>query len=307
MSRENLRRFAWATLTYTLIVILWGAYVRASGSGAGCGSHWPTCNGELLHRPKTLETLVELSHRVTSGLAGVLALIELVWALVVLPWRHPVCAGAAASMFFMLGEGAIGRALVRAEHVATDASVARAAWTSLHLSNTFLLVAALTCTAYWASWSRPPPVSFSRKASALLAASTLGLMLTGVSGAVTALGDTLFASPTLARGIAADFSPTAHFLQQLRVVHPIMATLAAVFVLYARGPIAAGRGKDAAYFSRLLAGLVVAQLVLGAVNFALQAPIAMQLVHLLVADLVWVVFVLLGASCLLGGPERAER
>jgi heme A synthase len=306
MSQERFRRFAWATLGVTLIVILWGAYVRASGSGAGCGSHWPTCNGEIVPRPKTVETIVELTHRLTSGLSGVLVLIQLVWAFFVLPKRHPGRAGAVASMFFMLTEGAVGAALVLLEHVATDRSLARAVWTSLHLSNTFLLVASLTCTAYWAGWSRPPRMGGRGLAWPLLVAGALGLVLTGVSGAVTALGDTLFTAPTLARGIADDFSPTAHFLQQLRVVHPVLAMVTAVFVLYARGPIAAGRGRDAAFFSRLLAGLVVGQILLGVVNFVLQAPVPMQILHLLVADLVWVAFVLLGAAAVARAAEEGS-
>jgi heme A synthase len=103
------------------------------------------------------------------------------------------------------------------------------------------------------------------------------------------------------RGIQDDFSPTAHFLQQLRVVHPILAVGVAVFVLYARGAIAAGRGADATRFSKMLAVLVIAQLLLGVTSFLLRAPIAMQIVHLLVADLVWVVFVLLGAAALSEG------
>jgi heme A synthase len=304
MQQERFRRFAWATLAVTLIVILWGAYVRASGSGAGCGSHWPTCNGEIVPRPKTMETIVELTHRLTSGLSGVLVLIQLAWAFGALPKRHPARAGAVASMWFMISEGAVGAALVLLDHVATDRSVARAVWTSLHLSNTFLLVASLTCTAYWASWSRPPQIS-GRGVAWPLVVGALGLMVTGVSGAVTALGDTLFTAPTLARGIADDFSPTAHFLQQLRVVHPILAVCTAVLVLYVRAPIAAGRGRDAGHFSRLLAGLVVGQLLLGVINFVLQAPVAMQIVHLLVADLVWVAFVLLGAAAVVKAPEEA--
>ena len=319
MSQERFRTFAWTTLALIFAVIVWGAYVRASGSGAGCGSHWPTCNGEILPRPRSIETVVEFTHRVTSGLSGVLVLIELVWAFLVLPRRHPARAGAVAAMVFMLSEGAVGAALVLLEHVAGDRSVARAVWTSLHLSNTFFLVAALTATAYWASagpTARPvmmggdppnppalPRLAGQGLAGTLLLIGAMGLLLTGVSGAITALGDTLFTATSLARGIADDFSPTAHFLQQLRVLHPIMATSTAVFLLYARGPIAAGRGADAAHFSRLLAGLIVAQILMGVVNFALSAPIAMQLVHLFLADLVWVVFVLLGAAAL---GRRAE-
>jgi heme A synthase len=302
MSRARFRIFAWATLAYVLAVILWGAYVRASGSGAGCGAHWPTCDGEILPRPKTLQMLVELTHRLTSGLSGALVVVELGWALWAFPKGHVVRAGAALSLILMITEGAVGAALVLLEHVASDPSMARAAWTSLHLCNTFLLVAALAATAHGAGGEggegeRPRLVGQGRAGTLLVVGAVL-LTAVGASGAVTALGDTLFTSPSLARGVADDFSPSAHFLQQLRVVHPIAATLVAVFVLYARGTIAAGRGEEAARFSRVLAALVVGQLLLGLLNFALQAPIAMQLVHLLIADLVWIAFVLLGASAL---------
>jgi cytochrome c oxidase assembly protein subunit 15 len=310
MTKQGFRTLAWASVAVTLAVILWGAYVRASGSGAGCGSHWPLCNGEILPRPKTMETIVELTHRLTSGAVGLMTVLLLIWAFVALPKRHPARAGAVASLVLMLNEGAVGAALVLLEHVAHDKSAARAVWTSLHLANTFLLLAALVCTAYWAAPTgervpRMPRLAGQGAAPALLGAAVLGVLLTGVSGGVTALGDTLFTSTSLARGIADDFSPTAHFLQQLRVLHPIVATLAAVFVLYARGPIAAGRGPDAARFSKILGALVVGQLLLGVVNFALQAPVAMQLVHLLTADLVWMALVLLGVAALAADPVPA--
>jgi heme A synthase len=311
MSRERFPTFAWATLAITLVVILWGAYVRASGSGAGCGSHWPSCNGDIVPRAPSVQTVVEFTHRATSGLSAILVLVELIWAFVALPPRHPARRGAVLSMVFMVNEAALGAALVLFKYVADDRSVGRATSTSLHLVNTFLLVAALTCTAYWASSSaersRAPRLSGQGLPGTWLVFGAFGLLFTGVSGAVTALGDTLFVSSSLARGLADDFSPTAHFLQQLRVVHPIAATLTAVFVLYARWAIAAGRGAEAARFSRLLAVVVVGQLLLGVVNFLLQAPVALQIVHLLVADLVWVLFVLLGAAALsTGASERLE-
>ncbi len=174
MTKERFRTFAWATLAVTLAVILWGAYVRASGSGAGCGSHWPTCNGEILPRPRTMQTIVELTHRLTSGLSGVLVLIQLGWAFVALPRRHPARAGAVASMILMVNEGAVGAALVLLEHVALDRSVARAVWTSLHLSNTFFLVGSLTATAYWAS-AGAPRLRGQGLAGALLAVGATGL------------------------------------------------------------------------------------------------------------------------------------
>jgi heme a synthase len=298
MRRDPLRTFAWATVAVTVAVILWGAYVRASGSGAGCGSHWPTCQGAIVPHARSVATIIEYTHRATSGLSGLMVLAQLVWVLLALPKGHPARAGAAASMFFMVTEGAVGAGLVLLEHVALDRSVSRAGWTSLHLVNTFFLVAAVTCTAWWVSGGRAPRREEQGPAGTLLALGGVALVTTGVSGAVTALGDTLFPSSTLAAGMAADFSPAAHFLQQLRVIHPIAAVLTALFLLYARGPIAAGRGAEAGRFSRALAALLVSQLVLGVANFALQAPIAIQIVHLLLADLVWIVFVLFAAAVL---------
>jgi heme a synthase len=306
MRREPLRTFSWATLAVILAVILWGAYVRASGAGAGCGSHWPTCRGEIVPHTPSVATIVEYTHRATSGLSGLMVLAQLVWAWLALPKGHPARTGAAASMFFMITEGAVGAGLVLLEHVALDRSVGRAAWVSLHLVNTFFLVASLTCTAWWLSGKPGPQGSHRGLAGALLAVGGIALVVTGVSGAVTALGDTLFPSATLAAGMAADFSPAAHFLQQLRVIHPITAVLTAVFLLYARGPIAAGRGPAAARLSRGLAALLISQLVLGVVNFALQAPIAIQIVHLLLADLVWIAFVLFAAA-VLGAEVTAPR
>src|SRR4029079_18357357 len=109
---------AWATLVVTLAVILWGAFVRATGSGAGCGSHWPLCNGEVIPRPKAIETVIEFIHRVTSGAAGLLVLAELIWAFLLLPAKHPARGGAVAAMFFMITEALIGAALVRFDLVA---------------------------------------------------------------------------------------------------------------------------------------------------------------------------------------------
>lgn len=299
MLNTRFRGFAWATLAFTLAVIVWGAYVRASGSGAGCGSHWPTCNGDVLPRPKTIETIVELAHRVTSAAITLVVLVELAWAFVAFPKRHPVRAGAVASMILVLTEGAVGAAIVLLKYVEHDKSAGRALWMSIHLVNTFLLIAALTCTAWWASGAAAIRVRGHGRALALVVGGAIGMLAVGVSGAITALGDTLFAAPSLARGLADDLSPAAHFLQQLRVIHPIAAVLVAVFLLYARGAIAShGATPAARRLSFGLAVLLAAQLLLGLVNLVLLAPIAMQLLHLLFADLVWITFTLLAVEAL---------
>ncbi len=297
-------RYAWAVLAFTLIVILWGAFVRATGSGAGCGSHWPLCNGEMVPRAPAVATIIELAHRLTSGLA-LLAIV----GLVIGAWRnyprHHVVRGAAAlSALFIVTEALIGAGLVLFEYVAHDASIARGYWVGGHLINTFLLVAALTLTAWWASGGATLQVRGNARLAALLAAALAGVLVLGVSGAVTALGDTLFRVTTLAEGKALTFSPTAHVFVRLRIWHPALALLVGVGLaavvmaaLRQRPRIAVRR------FGIAVLGLYGAQLLLGFANVWLLAPVALQLVHLLVSDLIWIALLLLAATAL-APPSR---
>ena len=144
----GLARYCRFLLAYNLAVIVWGAYVRASGSGAGCGSHWPSCNGEVVPLRPSAATLVEYSHRVSSGLVLVLVAALVVWAFRAAPKGHPVRRGAVLSLIFTLSEAAVGAGLVLFKLVAHDESLARALAISTHLLNTLLLLAALTLAAY---------------------------------------------------------------------------------------------------------------------------------------------------------------
>lgn len=290
--------FAWAVLAYTLGVILWGAYVRATGSGAGCGEHWPLCNGVVLPRDPSVATLIEFSHRLTSGLAliGVFALLVWVWR--TCERHHPARRGAAWTVFFMLTEAAVGAGLVLFRLVADNDSMARAMFMAVHLMNTFVLVAWLTLTAWWLSGGSDVGLSGRRHVAAGLAAGAFGLMLVGASGAVAALGDTLYPEGSLARALSADFSPTSHLLVRLRILHPTFAVLTAVGLLFGAPRLARGGGPIARAFARLVASLAGLQLLIGAVNVLLLAPVWMQMVHLLFADLLWIAFVLMGATLL---------
>ena len=302
---RRLSQFAWGVLAYNLAVILWGAYVRASGSGAGCGAHWPLCNGEVVPRAPSVATLIEYSHRLTSGLAllGVVAL--LVWT-----WRacspgHPARRGAILSLIFILTEAAVGAGLVLFELVADNATMARAMFMAAHLVNTFVLVAVLTLTAWWLSGggplapSRRPAVAF---AWAALAA---GLLLSGVSGAVAALGDTLYPAASHAEGLAATLSPTSHLLLRLRALHPVIAVSAGVLLMFGASRLAGADDDLGQLLGRTTLTLAGVQLLGGLLNLLLLAPVWMQIVHLLVADLLWIAFVLLGARTLAGEPARA--
>lgn len=309
---DRVTRFAWSVLAYNLGVIAWGAYVRASGSGAGCGSHWPLCNGEIVPRAPAAATLIEFSHRVTSGLA-LLAVV----ALVVWTWRargpgHPARRAALASLALMAGEAAVGAGLVLFQLVADNASIARALFMATHLVNTFLLLGALTLTAHALGETRRahPPAGAAGPRRAVFVAAMLGLLLVGVSGAVAALGDTLYPAGSLEAALEQDLSSTARWLIRLRLAHPLISVAAGLGLLALTLGIAAPRGgartpqpHPARPFARAVVLLTFAQLVCGALNVLLLAPVWMQLVHLLLADLLWIAFVLTAAASL---PARAE-
>ena len=295
---SGLAKFAWAVLFYNVGVILWGAYVRASGSGAGCGEHWPLCNGAVIPRDPTIATVIEFSHRITSGLALIGVVVLLVWV-----WRacqpgHPARRGAAWTVFFMLTEAAVGAGLVLFQLVTDNATMARAMFMAVHLLNTFVLVGWLTLTAWWLSGGEPVTLRGHGGRTVALGALMAGLLLVGASGAVAALGNTLYPDGSLAEGLAADLSATSHFLIRLRILHPTFAVLTGVGLWFGAPRLAAGRGAATRHIARLVSGLAALQLGVGALNLVLLAPVWMQLVHLLIADALWIMFVLLSACTL---------
>ncbi|HEX6288865.1 MAG TPA: COX15/CtaA family protein [Herpetosiphonaceae bacterium] len=306
MKLTRLATYAWTVLAYNLAIILWGAYVRASGSGAGCGSHWPLCNGEIIPRNPQIETLIEFTHRLSSGLALIMVLALLIWAFRASPLGHPVRLGAFLSTFFIITEALVGAGLVLFMLVADNASMARALFMAVHLLNTFLLLGALTLTAWWASGGQAIRLRGQGTVALLLGAGIVGMLVLGVSGAITALGDTLFPASSLAEGLRQDFSPTAHLLLRLRVLHPTIAVGLGMYLLFAASCVSVLRPNvQTRRFARMIVALFVAQLAAGLVNVLLLAPIWMQLVHLLLADLVWIALILLAATALAGEAEQA--
>lgn len=299
----RLVRYAWTVLVYNLAVIAWGAYVRATGSGAGCGAHWPLCNGEVVLRAPAIETLIEFSHRATSGLSLIAVVVMFFWARRATRPGDPVRLGATLSLAFMLSEAALGAGLVLFQLVANDASTARAFAVAAHLLNTFLLLAALTLTVHWASGGAALVFDIRRKGLLRLKFGALAILLVSVTGAITALGDTLFPSASLRAGLAADLSATSHILIRLRTVHPILAVMVALYLMTSVWRIA-DRRASARSTARSLTWLLVIQLAAGALNVLLLAPVWLQMVHLLVADLVWIGYVFLAADAL-SDPSRS--
>ena len=297
MQLSRFAKFAWALLAWNVIVVLWGAFVRATGSGAGCGNHWPLCNGAVVPAAPQVETLIELSHRLTSGVALIGVLILLIWAFRGFPKGHPVRWGAVASAFFIITESLVGAGLVIFGWVADDTSAERALVVSIHLFNTFLLLASLAVTAWWASGQRPIALQIRGWLVWALRAGLLGVLVIGISGAITALGDTLFPAASLAEGLRQDMDPNQHFLVQLRIWHPLLSILVGVYLLVLTR-VLRSQETDATVnkLSRLLAILIVVQLAAGFINVLLLVPVWMQITHLFLADLVWISLVLLSAS-----------
>ena len=305
-STRTASRFAWAVLVYMLGVILWGAYVRASGSGAGCGNHWPLCNGEVIPTSPPKQLLIEFTHRITSGLAliSVLVLLYLTWRTTVRSaWAR---IAAVLSVVFMLNEALLGALLVLLQHVGKDESASRAGLLSLHLTNTLLLIGSIALTARWLTDS-PTRSDFDAKNIGRIAIGLVSAILIGVSGALAALGDTLFPATSLSGSIRSDLSTTSHFLLRLRLLHPVIAIIGAAYVIWLFATYALRRSGVLRKFAIALFLVIVLQVSLGILNVLLLAPIWLQITHLLVGDLVWVVLLLVSDQALRSpSPSRSN-
>jgi heme a synthase len=304
-----LRRFAWAVLAYFIAVILWGGLVRATGSGAGCGDHWPLCNGTVLQHSARVDTMIEFTHRLTSGISFFSAVGLLVWVWMGTVRGHLARAGAIAAVAFTLVEAILGALLVKLGLTAQSTSPLRAPYLALHLTNTLLLLAALTFTAHLLDRRS----GFLRRDIRLVAplatlAGLASLLIVGVTGSLAALGDTLFPATSLSSALTQDFSSTSGWLVRWRWTHPTIAVLASIFVVWillrARRP---SQHWDNRRLAALVMALLAAQCVLGLLDVVLLAPVWLQIAHLLGADVLWAALVVLVARMTLEPTKQVGR
>jgi cytochrome c oxidase assembly protein subunit 15 len=297
---DRFYRVAVGVLVLNIIVILWGALVRATGSGAGCGGHWPLCNGQVVPFAPAQATVIEYLHRLMSAAALVAVVALWIWSTRRFTRRAAARRWALGAMVLVFVEALVGAGLVLMEWVGTDASTGRVVSIAVHLIITYALLACLALTA----WFARSPEAVDKPASTLWAALLVGGMtLVGITGAITALGDTLFPSSTLALGLAMDISPQAHFLLRLRVVHPLLAATVAIAGFLWAGERQAGLEADRPRRRlRALQAAFAAQVLVGIVNVVLLAPVWLQILHLLVADVTWILLVL----CLAEGRVSAN-
>ncbi len=271
------------------MVILWGAYVRATGSGAGCGDHWPLCNGEVIPRPESVKTWIEFAHRSSSGLNLILVFISYFWSRKLSPKHSWIRTSAYYSVIAILMEALLGAGLVLLKLVEFDQSIARAISISLHLVNTLFLITTLTTLAWFAHHEEEGLKKVKKwiHRDRFFLICTGVFLLLGMSGAITALGDTLFPVTTIAQGLQQDLDQNSHFLIKLRVFHPLIAVIWILFVfLWSRR---FERIETSGIRVLLILGITL-QFILGIMNWILMAPNWMQLVHLFIADLVFILF-----------------
>jgi heme A synthase len=289
-TRKPFRIFAWAVLVYNIPVILWGAYVRATFSGDGCGAHWPFCGGQAIPQNMQAPMAIEFTHRMMTGLDTVAVAAMCVWAFWVFPKRDAVRRYAAFSLLFLIIEALLGAGLVLLRYVAQDRSAGRVWYLSAHLTNTMLLLAALTTTAWLAHRNREQLRIWD--VSPRFVWMLVLTVMVSITGAIAALGDTLFPAASIAAGMRQDVSGASSMLLRLRMVHPLIALGGAAYLIWAAATVmrqqehAGTRGAA----SRVIT-LTLFQLAVGVINLTLLAPIWMQLVHLLIADLVWIAVV----------------
>jgi len=292
-SRRNFARFAWIVLAYNLAVILWGAYVRASFSGDGCGAHWPTCAGQFLPTQMGTPKLIEFTHRMMTSLDSLATIGLVIWAFLAFPRKHAVRRYSVLATIFLLIEALLGAGLVLFRYVAHDLSAGRAWYLSLHLTNTMLMMGAYTITAWLASHEQNAINLWN--ISVKLRIAVLTTFAVSITGAIAALGDTLFPATSLANGVSQDFASGSSILLRLRLLHPAVAILSAVYLLWAAVAAMQRRPENNPLrkAGARVASMVMVQVLAGFANIYLLAPIWMQLLHLLLGDVVWITVVLL--------------
>lgn len=296
----GLVRYAWGVVGYNILVILWGAVVRATGSGAGCGDNWPLCNGDFFPHHPRLATVIEFAHRSMTGVATALVVGLVLWTFFATKAGARARRAVVASMAFLVTEALLGAVLVLGGYVKDNISTARVVMQSIHFTNTMLLLASLALTAWWLGDElRGGSAKTGRRLSGAAWLAVAATIVMGATGSLAALADTLFPSPSLRAAFASDFAANSPLLIRMRWMHPAAALVGACCVLWL---IVRLRSR----LSRIVAALLVLQFVLGIGDVLLLSPTWMQVVHLLGADLYWVALVCLAADAIWGLPIQQQ-
>lgn len=288
MTRSQYKKFAFSLLIYTVLVILWGAWVRISHSGDGCGDTWPLCHGRLIPEAERGKTWVEYGHRLMSGIYG-LVVIYFWWvARKIYQPGHFARKAALATLIFTITEALLGAKLVLFKLVTTNDTPYRAFVMALHQVNSFMLTGAVALVAVAAlsqAETQQPPSS-----KQVYRFFPWIIVVIGITGAWASLSNSLFPTENLWDGFMADFSSDSHFLIRIRGLHPVLALLgggglALYFWLKAQTAELQVIQKRSLQMSLLL----IFGIMFGIGTLLLHAPVWMKIVHLALAHSIWVV------------------
>ena len=304
MSRAGFRKVAVFALIYNLLVVGWGVFLRAGNYGDGCGDHWPLCGDNNTPLMGTIARWIEGSHRISTSLCGPLALLLVYLAFRQFPRGDYGRKAAVGVLGMTLFEGAIGAFLVKFKLVAQNDSVNRAAIMAVHCVSTFVLVAFLTTLILATRGWRRPHLRSQGPVVTILAMAVLGIVMLGVSGAVSALAHQLH---KVSNVLEAAMRSDSHWMVRLQPLHPLIAVSVTLYVFLAVGLINHLRPhpnvKKAGDWLMLSFAL---QILVGSLNIVLDAPIVMQMLHLALADLNFIAVTALAVAAMAEGVERVE-
>lgn len=282
-------KLCWFLVVYTVLVIVWGAWVRISHSGDGCGNNWPLCDGVYIPNELDQKTLIEYFHRLTSGFYGIFVSGLMIAAFRIFPRKTAARRVALTSFFLMIVEALLGAALVLKGLVGENATIFRVVVMTLHQLNSLLLtgstvaLALATRPAY-----SPETLQFSWKKLFTSGSNLAIFMLLPATGAWAALANTLFPSQNLQEGLVKDLTPHTPWILKLRVIHPILALAIGFYLVYFFFKKSEGTRGDESKANLQVAGILSFALVFGVLTLLFLSPVWMKLVHLTLAQLVWI-------------------
>ena len=279
----KLSSLATAGLTTSILSILAGAIVRATGSGDGCGASWPTCNGRVIPSLETSSEIIEFSHRSISGVLLIVTLLLFVKSKDPdTPLLHKKIINYLT--FFVLLEAAIGAVIVIYEWVGLNSSLPRIIAVPLHLVNTFALLGFYTLIFYLLRESENKLSNFFDKRIKI---AFVLFFLTGATGSITALADVLFPSASFVEGFIEDFDSTSEVLTRLRILHPFVSTILSIFLFSESNRFK----KEFAIDASIIKVFVIVGVILGVLNVVSNIILPLSILHLLLADLLWITYV----------------
>ena len=275
--------YAKAGLLLSIASILAGAFVRATGSGDGCGATWPTCKGKIIPALSDTSELIEFSHRSVSGVLLVVTLI--IFAKTRKFQKESLVRKVTNYLtFFVIFEALIGAVIVIFEWVGLNSSLPRIIAVPIHLVNTFGLLGSYAIL-YKILQDDLQNIKNMFNKNFLLISSLF--LLSGATGSITALADVLFPSASFVEGFLADFDRTSEVLTRLRILHPIISsTLSIVLYVYATGI-----RKKYNVSVKPLQILIFIAVFLGVINVLSNIVLPLSILHLAIADFLWISYI----------------